>query len=87
LEFRKFRGARGLRFLTVFSGTKNIPQGIKAISRRIVKSEILRCLLINQCFFLGGAAVAVLARRIVNAGSWIEFVDAIVAYPDHFSSV
>jgi len=33
------------------------------------------------------AAMAVFARRIVNAGSLIEFIDAIVAHPDHLSSV
>jgi len=33
------------------------------------------------------AAMAVLARSIVNAGSLIEFIEAIVAYPDHVSNV
>jgi len=34
-----------------------------------------------------GAAMVVLARGIVNAGSVIEFIDAIVAYPDNLSGV
>jgi len=31
--------------------------------------------------------MAVLAKRIVNAGSLIELIDAIIAYPDHLSSL
>jgi len=36
---------------------------------------------------MSGAAMAVLARRIVNAGFLIEFIDTIVAYSAHLSSV
>jgi len=43
--------------------------------------------LVRQISQMGGAAMAVLARRIVNACSVIEFIDAIVTYPDHLSNV
>jgi len=36
---------------------------------------------------MGDVTLAMLERRIVNAGSLIEFVDAIVAHPDHLSNV